>query len=336
MNTPLRTQKDGPAGYVLLTVLIAVGLITALVATYGRHVVVQARSSMASPKLLQSRETCHSGVRFARQVLVSGSTLQSGAVPAGDGSALIAVGELPLGNQSVSVEAVDADGLGARRRFELSLLPTANSEPDGPWSLPTLDADTIQGLASDPTLQLHGIASDTTLSDIELSGLVVLMPGVTLTLQDVVLEGAIVSASVISQAPLATYDPAVAPRVVVDGDLRIDSHPSLPGLAMLLPDGSIASGPSDARVQIHGDIVAHDVTLMHPGVLGGNVSAVSMQLASEDVLDRMGIDRKGMPWAPDLELGGIQEPRFLATVPPSLGPGALDAITGFWTSQQDG
>ena len=53
------------------------------------------------------------------------------------------------------------------------------------------------------------------------------------------------------------------------------------------------------------------------------------------LLDRLGIDRKGLPWAPDLELGGVQEPRFLATVPPSLGPGALDAITGFWSSDDD-
>ncbi len=335
MKTPPRTT-DGPAGYVLLTVLLAVGLITGLVATYSRHVVVQARSSMASPKLLESRETTHSGVRFARQALVSGATLQSGAVPAGDGTATIAVSELPLGNQAVAVEAVDADGLGARRRFELSMLPTANSQPDGPSSLPTLDADTIQGLAADPTLQLHGIAADTTLADTELSGLVVVRAGVTLTLENVVLEGAIVSESVISQAPLAGYDPAVAPRVVVDGDLRIDSHASLPGLALLLPDGAVASGASDARVQIHGDVVAHDVSLLHPGVLAGNVSAVQLQLAGEDVLDRLGIDRKGLPWAPDLELGGVQEPRFLATVPPSLGPGALDAITGFWSSSDDG
>lgn len=320
------------AGYILLTVLIAVGVITGLVAAYGRHVIVQGRGGMASMPLLESREACFSGVRFARQSLVSGAAFGTQTIPAGMNSATYTVTPLPLGNTSLFVQSVGEDGLGARRLLEVGAKPTPDSVPVSPASLPTLDAVTVAGLVADSSLPVKHFTSSQTLQGVELSGLMVVHPDVDLVLDDVVLQGAFVSSKVLDQSEWGGYDSNIAPRLLIDGNLRIDPHASLPGVAVLMPDGAISSVGSTARVQIHGDVVAHDVQLSHSGVLAGNVSAVQSTLASPDQLDRLGLNREGIDWSSELQLGGVHEPVFLAAVPPATDSIPLGGIVDFWSA----
>lgn len=324
-------KNSNSSGYVLLSVLVSVGVITGLVAAYGRHVIVEGRSGMASLPLLESREACHSGVRFARQALVSGTASSSQTVPSGSCSATYTVTSLPLGNQALSVQSVGNDGLGARRLLEVGVKPSPASVPVSPSTLPTLGASTVAALMADWSVPKTDYTQNTTLQGVELEGLLVVHPGVELVLDDVVLSGAIVSSTVMLQSELGAYDAGNAPSIVIDGNLRIDAHPSLPGVAVLLPDGAVFSGAGDARVQIHGDVAAHEVQLTHAGTLSGNVSAVCTQLASSSELDRMGMDRKGADWSGQLQLGSVQEPVFLAAVPPTTNTAALSGIINYWS-----
>jgi len=330
MKTPDPARQDG---FALLAVLLAVGVIAGLVATFGRHVIVDARAGMASPEVLASREACHSGLLYSRQALVSGTAVANVSLPVDECTATISVAPLAGGHQAVHVESLGSDGLGARRQFELGLAPAAASAPTEPTALPTLANETVDSLLANGSLEVHHYSHSQTLQGVELSGLLVIHPGAQVTFDDVVLHGAIVSSSVMSQTLFGDFDLEHAPQALVAGNLRIDPHPALPGVAVLMPDGVLTSTLGDARLQIHGDVVAHDVVLHQPGALAGNVAAVHADLVDESVLDRLGIERQGLPWSPMLQLGGAQEPIFVAAVPPATDLGALAPIIDFW--QQD-
>ena len=331
----MRTLAHAPrrdAGFTLLSVLLVLCVIAGIVASYGRHVIVTGRGGMASPSLLSAREDCHSGLTLARQSLLSGSESVPATVPAGDGLAGITI--TPIGdNQQIAIEAMGDDGLGARRTAEMQTQPVASSDPTECSALPTLSASTVAALLANPALQVTSISVPTSFSSTELSGLFVVQPGVQLELSDVVLHGAVISASVLEQAAYGVYDPDLAPRLLISGNVRIDPMHELPGLTVVMPDGKVSTAVGDARIQIHGDVVAHDVFLLYPGSLEGHVAGVDVALASPDVLDRLGYDRKPPAWSDALEVGVASEPVFFAIVPPSSALGSLDAISGYWTGK---
>jgi len=326
-------RHAGTAGFTLFAVLLAVAFMAGLVATYGRHVVVAGRGGMASPALLDSREACSSGLAIARQAIVSGSGTTAGAMPIGPGGDLetvFSVVSTPSGHQLVSVESLGGDGLGARRKAELALRQSPNSVPSGPGSLPTLSASTVQAVLYDGTLSRIPITTSQRMEHVEITGLLVVSPGVELQLADVVLHGAVISSSVLEQTVYGNFNADTAPRLLVDGNLRIDPLSALPGVAILMPEGSVTSSGVDARMQIHGDVVAHVVSLQHKGVLSGHVLGMQVTLADPALLDRLGFDRKPPEWSPALNLGGASETVYLATVPPTLVLGSLSRIVNYW------
>lgn len=335
MNSRNRLQatggrRAGTSGFTLFAVLLAVAFMAGLVATYGRHVVVAGRGGMASPALTDSREACSSGLSIARQSIVSGGGATAGTIPAGDVATTYSVVSKPNGHQLVSVESMGGDGLGARRQAELAIRQSPNSVPSGPGSLPTLSASTVQAVLYDGTLARIPITTSQRMEHVEITGLLVVSPGVELQLADVVLHGAVISSSVLAQTVYGNYDAATAPRLLVDGNLRIDPVSALPGVAILMPEGAVTSSGVDARMQIHGDVVAHVVSLQHKGVLDGHVLGMQVTLADPALLDRLGFDRKPPEWSPALNLGGASETVYLATVPPTASLGSLSGIINYW------
>lgn len=325
-------RRDRPAGFTLFTVLMVLCVIAGIVSTYGRHVIVSGRGGMASPSLLSAREACHSGLTLARQSLLSGADSVPATVPAGESVAGISV--TPMGdNLQVAIEAMGDDGLGARRTAEMASQAVAASSPSESAALPTLGTSTVVSLLANPGVQMHHVHSSTSFSSTELSGLYVVHPNAQLQLSDVVLNGAVISSSVLEQAQYGAYDSDDAPRLLIAGNLRIDPMPELPGLTIVMPDGKVSTAVGDARIQIHGDVVAHDVYLLYPGSLEGHVSGVDVVLAAPEVLDRVGYDRKPPAWSPALQLGGASEPVFFATVPPSSALGSLDGISNYWVGK---
>lgn len=330
----MRLHARSSRGFTLIAVMLAVVVMVGLVAAWGRHVVIAGRGGLASHALLASREACHSGLTFARQAALSGAEEIPAAIPCGEAVAHLTVTATGDGDQLLSVESLGQDDLGARRTLVLGRQGVAASAPDGPAALPTLGAATVAQLLADPWLAVHHVQVPTVLQGAELSGLYVVHPGARLELADVVLHGAVVSAAVLTQAQPGAFDPSMAPRLRVAGNLRIDPSIALPGVAILMPDGRVESAPVDARIQIHGDVVAHDVSLLHAGALAGHVAGVQVALAEPGLLDRLGFDRRPPPWSPMLDLGPASEPTFLALAPPDGSLGALSGIIDYW--KQDG
>jgi hypothetical protein len=329
MNTATLSRRPR-AGFTLIAVLMALCVITGLVAAYGRHVIVSGRGGLASPKLLAAREACHSGMTIARQTLLSGDGAVPATVPAGAGLAGITVTVTDDGHEKLAIESMGQDGLGARRTAEVDSQSIAATAPSGPSGLPTLSSSTVSALLANPAIQKHHITSSTSLSAADLNDLYIVHPGAQLQLSDVVLHGAVISSTVLDQAQYSAFDSANAPRLVVAGNLKIDPISELAGVTIVMPDGQVTSTASNARIQIHGDVIAHDVSLLVPGVIEGHVSGVNITLDPPPQLDRMGFDRKEPEWSPALKLGVASEPVFVATVPPDTSAASLDGIIKYW------
>jgi hypothetical protein len=325
-------RRAASAGFTLIAVLMALCVMAGLVAAYGRHVIVSGRSGMASPRLLAARESCHSGLTLARQTLLSGSGAVPATVPAGDGVAGVSVTVTADGHEKMYLQSMGQDGLGAKRTAELAMQPVATTAPSGPSGLPTLSSSTASALLANPAIQKHHITTNTTLTSTDLSDLYIVHPGVQLTLSDVVLHGAVISSTVLDQATYGAFNAATAPKLVFSGNVRIDPIAEMPGVTVVMPDGQLSNSIPDLRVQLHGDVVAHDLTLTAPGVLEGHVAGVHVSLAAPALLDRMGFDRKEPTWSGALKVGIASEPLFLATVPPNTGTVSLSGIMGYWTS----
>ncbi|RKY21068.1 MAG: hypothetical protein DRQ55_05660 [Planctomycetota bacterium] len=330
-NLPRRAApaSQRTPGFVLVSVLIAVSVIMSFVASFGRHVVVDGRWSHASAFLLQSQETCHAGLSAARQALVSGLGLVSGPLAAGDGSADVLVHSSSDTLQQFDLSALGDDGLGVRQVLELAYQPVAASTPESSEQLPELAPASLSALLSNPDVEqidLHGYQR---LEHSVLTGVFVLYPNTVLELDDVVIQGALVTASALGGPSLTAFDAATAPTVLLDGNVRIDALSALDNLAVLMPDGVISSTSQDARLSLHGDIVAHTVELGFAGVLDGNVVSVEPAVISP-LLDRVGRERKPRSWSQDLDLGGVLQPVSLAFVPQVWSLQQLAPIITYW------
>lgn len=316
-------------GYALLSILLAVGVAAAFASVYGRHVVVDGRANLSSDQLQEAREACHSSLAVMRQSLVAGSTPPSGAATGLD--AVVGVQQGGSGHQILEAVAVSPDGFGARRVAEMALDPAADSAPSGSGKLPTLSSATVSDLLTDGNLQRTDYHGSVSITGETLEGLLVVHDGAMLVLSDVIVNGTIVSADSLDvDGNLGRFNSGTAPAVLLDGNVRLEAGDELPGSAIVMPDGIVLTTGTDARLQIHGDVVAHVAILGQPGALGGNVSAVAPYL--HPGLDRLGAERKPGSWSDGLDLGGSQEPRFVAFPTPSSSLSELGPILDYWST----
>lgn len=326
----MMTRDRNQAGFALVSVLLAVGLMAGFVAAYGTHVVMGEHGNLASTPLLSSREACQSALSVAHQGLLSGADDPAAQLTVGHADVSITVSDVADDQQLVDIQATTGGGVGSRRRALVALQPSAAAAPAAATDLPSLDSATVSALLSDDDLPRLHVTSSTRLEDVDLEGLLIVHAGAELQLAGVVLQGCVISAAVLSVDGVEAFDADTAPRLVLDGDVRLDSHPALDGVAILMPDGIVDGGASDARIQVSGDVVAHDVDLQLQGALDGHVSAVNSTLADAASLDRIGADRRPEAWTSPLDLGGTRQAVELAFVTPSTSLEALAPIIGFW------
>jgi hypothetical protein len=111
--------------------------------------------------------------------------------------------------------------------------------------------------------------------DTELQGLIVIGTGAEVFFDNVVLEGCLVSEAVFQRPGTVVFSEVAAPRVTIDGNLRIEPMGALPGVAVVLPDGRITTSPGiTPGLQIGGDILAHDVSLDGAGAVRGVIASM--------------------------------------------------------------
>lgn len=210
------------------------------------------------------------------------------------------------GRPIVRVEARDETGRVSATVLRGEAAPTSR-RVDQPADLPRLSAQARQRLFSVPPSRRRVVSGSLVLSG-DVDGVVVLEAGAELVLQDVVLRGAVVSTAALDG--VAVPDPAEAPLLVVDGSLRIQPGPELPGVALLLPTSRVTSRGPPMSVQIHGDIVVRDLELVGVGSLFGHLATVGQPLLSPEI-SQLAIGRHEVPWASALDVDG-GETRFVA------------------------
>lgn len=310
-------------GFALLAVLILVGVVALLGATYARHVMVDNRSSPASVSSMRGAGEVESGLQVARQLLRTRGTTVHAAL--GEGGSL-GVSDLGSSHSRLELRSVDDHGLGSTLLVEVErapLLPAA-----APDELPRLRAAVVSALLADPTVPKTWVGGLTTIQNADLEGLVIIETGAVLTVNGVCVHGAIVSEQTLTNLPFGPYDVIDAPVLLVAGDLRIEPRLELPGVALVLPDGNVTTTAASARLQLDGDVVAHTLILNGTGALAGNVATVAAPSLAA-ALQRPGSGRAPRAWAAAFDLGRTSEVQTLAVVPHVQTPTDLPAIMGF-------
>lgn len=284
-------RKRSEHGYVLIVVMILAGLTLATAATYSHHAIVMFRSSEASLFVHESRESAHSGIAFAGQSLAAAQPLGAKALKAGDKDVSVEIADAGTDKRSIRVQSVMA-GMGATVLGEATVYTTP-----GPV-LPTIAGSAGLSVLSDAGATWA--IGTKTIADTVINGTLILARGSRITLRDVVVNGTIVSEPALRGTPYAAPDTT---RLIVERGLRVTPSLLLRGCGILMPDGVMAFEPS-ARVEVHGAMVAKEMTLAGRGYLDSYVLAAT-PLTVPASFDRPGWGRSPLPWPTVLETGAL-------------------------------
>jgi len=323
-----RCNARHQSGFAIIAVLLLVGVIGMISATYLRNVILDSGNSAVGRPAIDAREAVHSGLQWGRQALRSGTPITSTTVSSGSRTATVTVTDLPNDRASILSRAIDSNGLGATVLTETSRRREAITE--SPDSLPSLDAATIASLLADPTVPKLYFSGTQRIEDTDLTGLIIVQDYAALYLDNVTVHGSIVSQAVLdTTTPLGDYDPISAPAVILDGNLRIEPADFLPGVAMLLPDGVVRDWTSATSVQIEGDVIAHTVMLdTVSGSCLGNIACVAPLGLSPDV-ELPGSTRAPRDWAGVLDMSGAWDVETMAYIPRVMTSSDVSAIAEF-------
>ena len=146
------------------------------------------------------------------------------------------------------------------------------------------------------------VAADTTFSDTELTGIVFVRNGVTLTLDDVIIDGTIVTEPALSDHG---WTAAEATTILINGGLLIDPGITLPNCAIIAPDATVVGNGSD-RVQLHGVVLADSLTLPGSGSLHAQVATVETPVLSASI-QMPGSGRAPRAWPDSVDTGKLFE-----------------------------
>ncbi len=311
MKTP---HRPASAGYVMVVVLMLSSLMVAGIAAYARHVTASYRESRDSLWVSNTRESAQSSMAFARQVMASGKSSYSSAITAGDQTVSLSIADLGSDKRSIRADATKS-GLGS------TVVATAKVYGLSEGTLPTLAKTAGATALADP--KMTKVSGTTTLSDVVIDGTLVLARASTITLDNVLVKGSIVSEPAIVGPP---YKSIEATRLNLRNGVRVTSGSILPGCGIVMPDGVLVA-EAGSRIEIQGVIVGASVTLQGTGAVHGHVlgsSAVTFPAG----LDRPGWGRTPLPWPAALELSawGVGQ---LAFPPASASATEISVISKF-------
>lgn len=246
-DTKARRRREG--GYVLLTIMLLGALLMVGTAGLSRHALLGEAEGLAGLKIHRSREASLSAVVYARQALASRRLPTSEVLNIDDVTVDIALTRLADDRHALAVDAFRGD-LGSTLRGEIGTEPAT----DGPPPELTPEAVTAINTSSNRITLRDGAV----LADQEIVGILVIAPGASVTLENILLHGSIVSGTALSAPPYAPGD-ATALRIV--GGLRIEPTAELEDVAIYMPDGAVF-GEVDSGVEIHGVTAADTLSLL--------------------------------------------------------------------------
>ncbi|MHC4844836.1 MAG: hypothetical protein ACYTCU_01605 [Planctomycetota bacterium] len=281
-------------------------LVVTVTVTYARHAVLAKKSLEFAKGASEVEEASRSGLERVRERMRDGDSPGTEAEGTHD-YAITPTGEEVIGEREIldhdkrelrvraSEAAPDQDPEHARIRARADVEPGSG---------PTKDKSRLD-CSDGSTLLMAGlvqfISGNATYQDVDLAGLMVLENGATLTLEDVVLRGTIITRAGLCE----TNPPAVGsnrPQVQLFGDVRLLAGTQLPETAVLGPDLVLESDVS-SRIDIDGFTVADEIDLNGRGRLNGMVVSGLSESISGDIR-RPGFGRGQQDWPSDILAGG--------------------------------
>jgi len=337
MTAPTPPRRD--AGFVLVAILLVVGVVASIAASYSRHVIVYSQASSVSGAALEADEVIDSQIEYMLQSQRAGqafsaahlkSAIEQGLVGAGDvGSkhqTTIDVSDISDERSSLMAKVIAPNGMGATRLMETRRIPAArNIESD---TLPGLKEPVRQAVLSDVDVPKITIDSSRTIENTDLEGVIIINSGITLTLRNVVVRGAIVSQTGMMGLGYGAFSEFLAPQLIIGGSVRIKPDSFLDGLAIHMPDGVVSSTGSEARFDTTGDMVAHAIALRCPGATAGHIATVRTPILDAG-FEQIGVQRGPSEWSPTLDFRDSWETMYVAFLPRSVEVGDLEPITDY-------
>jgi len=342
MNT--RTPNDvepspSEGGFAILAVMVMVGVFAMVATTFSRHVIIHERSSTVSEAAFEANEIIDSQIDFVLQSQNTGEAVDHEKLVAAVASGSVGVGGTAVKHDlefdydsvgsdrmSLQTKVLSTHGTGATRLIEAGRAPRGiGSDPD---SLPQVDSEVLSDLLTGLSIPRFTVANDTIIEDAELNGLVIVKSGAELTLRDVILEGSIISHNAIKGYDIGSFHDATAPKVIIDGSVRIRSGDFLEDVAVLMPDGVFETADSDSRLIINGDVVAHRVVLEGEGATNGNIASADDAVIGSGMM-QVGSGRGSDTWSDALDTQDSYETTFFAIVPRKVDLQALGNITAY-------
>lgn len=273
------------AGYVLLAALLLTTLVASLVMTYSRHALLSIDSSSVNIASQLAQDAADTGFAWAKQSLKADAAATT-RLDLGDGRSVA----VNVGSAAGSLRSIDVDA--TTEGTSQSLQATFEVYSITGDRLPELTAAAKTAVnAATPMIVISGSGS---YSSTELTGMIVLRAGATLTLTDVILDG-----SIVSQAALTGGAGGVT--INLRGGVQIQPGAALPGCAIVAPDATI-SGDGSERVEIHGAIVASSLALPGTGALHGEVACATAPALGAGI-DQPGAGRAPRAWPSSLATG---------------------------------
>ena len=252
--------RRGQHGYVLLTLVLLGALVAAATLSFARHAILAADGAATSVAHERGENAVGSGMAFVAQSLrADGSGTLSQTFDSGQLD--VTVTDLSATQRQISVTAADPAGGSHVLDAVAEIYPVT----EGVLPELTSAANTIARTA--PGLQT--LASNTSFTETEVTGVLMLRRGVKLELDNVVLTGLIISENAVRGH---TGDPNDDVRIEIKGGLLVQSGSVLPGLAIMAPDAIIDGSDSDAKLQVHGAIVARGLTMAGPAAIHGQLA----------------------------------------------------------------
>jgi hypothetical protein len=292
--TTLRTVRAGASarreesGWVLAAALILSTLAIAVTVTYARHAVLAKKSLEFAQGASPVEEATRSGMERVRERMLQGDppgTVEEGTqdhavTPGGED----VTGERQvLGNQmrEIRVRATSTSNTnGSQSSDEFNTKARGKVAPGSGSTQKQTTVNCPDGsqlIAGNLTI----ISGNTAFTGVELAGLMLLEDGATLTLQDCILRG-----TIITRHGACNDHPACVganrPRIQVYGGLRLLAGTDLPDTAMCAPDAVFDADPS-ARVEIDGFACADELTVKGHSRMHGMVITDSSETIDSTV-----------------------------------------------------
>jgi hypothetical protein len=270
-----RRQQDG---YVLVGVLLLSVLLTSMILTFSRHAVMTADSAQATLASQSAEDAADSALAWARQSLLADGS-HSAALDMGDGRRVtVALADAGADRRSILVAA---SGSGIQRQFDA----TAETYARAGARAPGLTSDAKAAVAG--SAQLIEISGAVSYTNTQLTGVLYMRDGADLTLDDVVLDGSIVSET-------ALFAGSGGGALHLRNGVQIKPGAVLPGVALVVP-GVAVDGNGNERVQLEGVIVAGSLTLPGTGALHGQIASLVPATLSS-TYDLVGAGRAPRAW----------------------------------------